>query len=67
MTRIERDKMDALAAAFMDLFPDLEPMSLDDFLIQHAAHIPSHLFSAGNDILRCYPEYNDDETLEVIG
>lgn len=54
--QIKRTDLDALANAFMALFPNLPPRSLDGFLYEHHDRIPEELRRLGYHILEQFPE-----------
>lgn len=61
MTRTE---LDARARAFMAQRPDLEAMSLDEFLTAHAADLTDDERAKGEEILELFPEFGGEEVEE---
>lgn len=54
-------RIDTLALAFMDMRPDLAPMSLDEWLIEHAQALSPAMRGAGHAIENLYWEANRAE------
>ena len=54
-------RIDTLALAFMDMRPDLAPMSLDEWLIKHAEALSPAMRGAGHAIENLYWELNQAE------
>ncbi|NIH77373.1 hypothetical protein FHV99_004625 [Ochrobactrum sp. P20RRXII] len=50
-------KLDAIANAMMDSRPDLAPMSLDEWLLEHSSKLSIRERKACVAILELYPEY----------
>lgn len=55
---VERDRLDDVARAFMDLRADLKPMSLDEWLVEHQEAISDDMRDLGYQILDLFPEYS---------
>jgi predicted RNA-binding Zn-ribbon protein involved in translation (DUF1610 family) len=56
-----RDRLDALARAFMDMRPELARRSLDEWLTEHRAALSPHESMFGTYILNQYPEYGGED------
>lgn len=63
--RSDSDGIDALALAFMDMRPDLAPMSLDEWLIEHAQALSPAMRGAGHAIENLYWERNQAEAIRA--
>jgi hypothetical protein len=63
---MNEDKLHELARRYMSQFPELEQLSLDEFLMEYRFTLTDEQYRLGVYILGSIIDFEDEETLEDI-